>query len=403
MPIQNDQALMKRMLNTLDEAQQRWFVGREALRWGRGGIRRMCRVSGLSKPTVIKGIQELQSGTRLRVGERIRKVGGGRKKIEERDPKAIQSLVRIMDETTAGDPMSLLKWTNKSTYKIRDQLESLGHRLSEDTVQRLLKQMDYSLQGNQKDKEGVSGPGRDEQFRYINRKAREYMVQGEPVISVDAKKKEHEGNFKNSGRKWRRSGHAPEVNIYDYPSLAEGPAIPYGAYDVGRNKGMVNVGMTHDTAEFVVESIRRWWRLMGRRCYPGSRRWLICADGGGSNRSRNRAWKYHLQQLSRELSVEITVCHYPPGTSKWNKIEHRLFSFISMNWRGEPLVSYETVVNLISATTTRTGLKVKAVLDARKYAMGVQISDAEMAGLNLCPHEKHPQWNYTLRPGTPSI
>ena len=399
MQMQKEAVLLKRVMDTLDEAQQRWFVGREALRCGRGGIRRMCALSGLSKPTVIKGVRELQSGRRLRVEGRIRRPGAGRKRVEERDPQLVHVLTRIMEETTAGDPMSLLKWTSKSTYHIRDQMAQLGHGLSEDTVQRLLKQMDYSLQGCRKEKEGLGGSERDAQFRYINAQAREYQRRGEPVISVDAKKKERVGNFKNSGRKWRPKGQAPEVNVYDYPSLAEGPAIPYGAYDPARNEGMVNVGMTHDTAEFAVESIRRWWRHMGRRRYPQARRLLICADGGGSNGARNRAWKYYLQQLGRQLGLEITVCHYPPGTRKWNKIEHRLFSFISLNWRGEPLVSYETVVNLISGTTTRSGLKVRAMLDSRAYATGTEISDEAMAGLQLRPHAKYPQWNYTLLPG----
>jgi hypothetical protein len=258
--------------------------------------------------------------------------------------------------------------------------------------------MDYSLQANRKDKEGESHADRDRQFRYINETAKRFLKANEPVISVDTKKKERVGNFKNSGRKWRKTGAAPKVNIHDFPSLAEGTAIPYGAYDVRRNQGMVNVGMTHDTAEFAVESIRRWWRRFGIRHYPGARRLFICADSGGSNAARNRAWKYYLQHFSDETGLEVVVGHYPPGTSKWNKIEHRMFSFISMNWKGEPLVSFETVVNMICATKTRQGLRIKALLDHGVYETGIKISDEQMRGLNLQPHRQNPEWNYSLLP-----
>jgi hypothetical protein len=391
--------LMLKLLGTLDEAQKRWYIGREAILLGHGGIKQMCEISGLSKPTVIKAVRELRGEGALRADVcRIRAAGGGRKKLEERDPEIGQLLQEVMEETTAGDPMSLLRWTSKSTYQIRDQLAALGHPVSEDTIQRRLKEMDYSLQANVKEKEGRAPAERDQQFRYINRLAKEHMARGEPVISVDAKKKERVGAFKNAGRKWRRKGEPVEVNVYDYPSLAVGTATPYGAYDWQKNQGMVNVGMSHDTAEFAVESLRRWWRSVGRRQYPDVRRLLICADGGGSNGSRNRAWKYYLQQLANELALEVTVCHYPPGTSKWNKIEHRMFSFISLNWRGEPLVSFETVVNLISATTTRTGLKIKARLDKRFYETGIEIPDEEMEKLNLRWHDQNPQWNYSLFP-----
>jgi len=359
----------------------------------------MCEVSGLSKPTVIKGVKELRSPQALRPeGGRIRQVGGGRKTLEERDPQLIQRLRQMMEETTAGDPMSLLRWTSKSTYQIRDELRREGHPVSEDTVQRRLKELEYSLQGNVKTKEGGASPERDQQFRYIDGLAQEYVARGEPVISVDAKKRERIGAFKNAGRNWRPKGDPVEVNVYDFPSLGVGTATLYGAFDGQTNQGMVNVGMSHDTAEYAVESIRQWWRRVGRRKYAQARRLLICADGGGSNGSRNRAWKYFLQQLSNECGLEITVCHYPPGTSKWNKIEHRMFSFISLNWKGEPLVSFETVINLISATTTRTGLKIKARLDKRIYSTGIKIAKEEMEKLNLRLHEKNPQWNYSLSP-----
>lgn len=399
--IQVDVTLFRKVLRTLNEAQRRWLVGREALRHGRGGIQRMAEASGLSKPTVLKGIRELQSKRELVAEEgRVRKSGGGRKPVEMHDPKFTQLLEQVMDESTLGDPMSPLKWNSRSTYQIQQYLASQGHPVSEDTIQRRLRELDYSLQANRKDKEGKSHAERDRQFRYINGTAKRFLKQGEPVISVDTKKKERVGNFKNNGQKWHKKGQAPEVNVHDFPSLAKGTAIPYGAYDVHRNEGMVNVGMTHDTAEFAVASIRRWWRQFGVRHYPTARRLFICADSGGSNAARNRAWKYYLQRFSDEVNLEIVVGHYPPGTSKWNKIEHRMFSFISMTWRGEPLVSFETVVKLISATKTKQGLRVKAVLDKSRYETGVKISPEQMKALNLKPHTQNPEWNYSLLPRT---
>ena len=392
-----DRALTK-LLSTLDEAQKRWFVGREALLLGHGGVKRLCELSGLSKPTVLRGIRELKAQHPLRQEGRVRQAGGGRKPLQQQDPEAFRLLQQIMEESTAGDPMSLLKWSSKSTYQIRDQLVAQGHPISEDTVARWLKALDYSLQANAKEREGPSPPERDRQFRYLNALAKEHMARQEPVISVDAKKKERVGAFKNAGRQWRPKGKPQEVNVYDFPSLAVGTAVPYGAYDLQKDQGLVNVGRSHDTAEFAVESIRRWWHTIGRPAYPQARRLLICADGGGSNGSRNRAWKYHLQGLADQLALEITVCHYPPGTSKWNKIEHRMFSFISMHWKGQPLVSFETVINLISATTTRSGLNIQAVLDERDYETGQSISDEQMQQLCLRKHEQDPQWNYTLSP-----
>ena len=397
--VNQDASLFKRILGALDEGQRRWLVGREALRLGRGGIQRMLEVSGLSKPTILKGIKELHSRRALGGdGNRIRRRGGGRKPIEEHDPEVTDLLEQIMEESTVGDPMSPLKWSSKSSYQIQQYLESKGHRISEDTIQRRLRKLDYSLQANIKDKEGTSHAERDRQFRYLNETAKRFLAEGEPVISVDTKKKERVGEFKNPGRKWRKKGEAPRVQIHDFSSLGKGMAIPYGAYDVYRNEGMVNVGMTHDTAEFAVESIRRWWRVFGRRHYAAARQVFICADSGGSNGSRNRAWKYYLQRFSDETGLNVVVGHYPPGTSKWNKIEHRMFSFISMNWKGEPLVSFETVVNLISATTTRRGLRVKAVLDKRWYETGVKISDEQMKDLNIRPHNQNPAWNYSISP-----
>jgi len=401
--VQQDVKLFRKVLGTLNEAQRRWVVGREALRHGRGGIQRMVEASGLSKPTILRGIRELH-GTRKLIAEegRVRKPGGGRKPVEAHDPEITRLLELVMDESTVGDPMSPLKWNSRSTYQIQQYLAAQGHPVSEDTIQRRLRELNYSLQANRKDKEGQSHADRDRQFRYINRTAKRFLKQGEPVISVDSKKKERVGNFRNSGQKWRKKGQAPKVNVHDFPSLAEGTAIPYGAYDVHRNEGMVNVGMTHDTAEFAVESIRRWWRQCGVRHYPAARRLFVCADSGGSNAARNRAWKYYLQKFSDEAKLEIVVGHYPPGTSKWNKIEHRMFSFISMNWKGEPLVSFETVVRMISATTTKQGLRVKAVLDKSRYETGVKISKEQMNQLNIKPHRQNPEWNYSFIPRTRS-
>lgn len=359
----------------------------------------MVEVSGLSKPTILKGMRELRSRRVLGGdGSRIRRSGGGRRRIEEQDPELTGVLEKIMEESTVGDPMSPLKWSSKSSYQIQEYLESLGHHLSEDTVQRRLRELDYSLQANIKDKEGASHAQRDRQFRYLNQTAKRFLAAGEPVISVDTKKKEKVGEFKNPGRKWRKKGQAPKVQIHDFPSLGKGTAIPYGAYDVYRNEGMVNVGMTHDTAEFAVESIRRWWQFFGRRRYAKAGQVFLCADSGGSNGNRNRAWKYYLQRFSDETGLKVVVGHYPPGTSKWNKIEHRMFSFISMNWKGEPLVSFETVLNLISATTTRRGLRVRAVLDKHWYETGVKISDEQMRGLKIRLHSQNPEWNYTILP-----
>ncbi len=396
--MQQADALTLRVLKTLNEAQARWYVAREAVARGRGGLKGMSELTGMSRPTILKGIRELQAKTPLQTGDRVRAAGGGRKRVEDADPGFVRALERIMAENTAGDPMSLLRWTNKSTGRIAEELTQLGHAASDETVRRKLLEMEYSLQANRKTLEGSSPVERDDQFRYINRLVKQCLRRGDPVLSVDTKKKERVGNFKNPGRTWRPQGQPSAVNIYDFPHLGEGPAIPYGAYDVGRNQGFVNVGISHDTAEFAVESLRRWWRLIGRRHYATATGLLLCADGGGSNGFRNRAWKYHLQHLADALGREVTVCHYPPGTSKWNKVEHRLFSYISLNWQGRPLISYETVVNLIGATRTKGGLRVKAALDAGTYDLGVKIPDVEMARLNLQPHRTLPQWNYTLRP-----
>jgi hypothetical protein len=389
-----------RVLDTLNEYQARLYVADKALDQGRGGISRLSELTGMSRTTITKAAAELNSRKKLAAAERgqIREAGGGRKKVEDADPALEAQLGKILEETSAGDPMSALRWTNKSTEAMAEELTRQGHPVSDKTVARCLREMGYSMQLNQKTREGPQHQNRDQQFRYINRQVALFRKSGDPVLSVDTKKKELVGPFKNGGRTWRPKGKPHRVNVHDFPSLAEGKAIPYGAYEVGEDRAVVNVGVTNDTAEFAVESIRRWWKLAGRKRKQGVKRILICADAGGSNSNRSRTWKFHLQELADELGMAITVCHYPPGTSKWNKIEHRLFSFISLTWKGQPLINYETVVNLIGATTTKSGLRVKAVLDTNEYETGVKVSNSQMEELSLRRHTTHPDWNYTLEP-----
>lgn len=395
---QRKNKIIMKVLSTLNEAQARLYVAEKTISLGRGGLKKMHELTGLSRPTIMKGMKELESSKDLsKIAEgKIRKAGGGRKRLTDLAPALVKDLTRIMDETTAGDPMSLLKWTGKSTNKIADEMARLGHPMSGMSVYRMLKEMGYSLQANVKTKEGKDRPGRDVQFKYINSQVKGFIESKDPVISVDAKKKENVGEFKNAGRTWRKE--KKEVLMHDFPHLGVGKAIPYGIYDLEKNMGMVNVGITHNTAEFAVESIRRWWKLIGGKEYPEAKKILICADSGGSNGSRVKAWRLYLQKLSDEFNLTITVCHYPPGTSKWNKIEHRMFSFISMNWKGEPLISYETIVNMIGATTTKSGLKIKARLDRNKYETGIKISDSEMKDIRIQHHRLHPEWNYTIFP-----
>jgi hypothetical protein len=389
-----------RVLGTLNEFQARLFVADKAIDQGRGGISRMSGLTGMSRTTITKAVAELTSRRKLRnvEGGRIRAAGAGRRKVEEADQQLKGELKRIVEQTTAGDPMSALRWTNQSTQSIAEELTRRGHAVSDKTVARCLLEMGYSMQLNRKTKEGPQHPNRDAQFRYINRQEAMFRASGDPVISVDTKKKELVGAFQNKGRTWRPQGQPYAVNVHDFPSQAEGKAIPYGTYDVLKNRAVVNVGTSHDTAEFAVESIRRWWRMDGRRRYRAAGRLLICADAGGSNSSRVRAWKVNLQAFADEIGIPITVCHYPPGTSKWNRVEHRLFSFISLTWKGKPLWNYETVVNLIGATRTKTGLRVKAVLDTNGYETGIEVSKEQMDGLAIRRHKRHPAWNYTLSP-----
>ena len=386
----------------MNEYQARLLVAEKAAELGRGGISHLSELTGMSRVTITQGLSELRGGKlRNPADGRVREPGGGRKKVEQVDAELSGQLREIVEETTAGDPMSPLKWTSKSTRTIAEELTRSGHPISSVTVGRCLEEMGYTLQANVKTREGSQHPNRDAQFRYLNRQVKSFRRSGDPVISVDTKKKELVGAFRNAGRRWLPKGKPDEVTVHDFPHLGKGKAIPYGAYDIALNRAVVNVGVTHETAEFAVESIRRWWRLDGKAYYRRAGRLLICADSGGSNGNRQRAWKLYLQALSDETGMAITVCHYPPGTSKWNKIEHRLFSFISLNWKGKPLVNFETVVNLIGGTRTSAGLKVKAVLDTNEYETGVAVSDEDIHQLRLKRHKVHPEWNYTVLPRKP--
>jgi transposase len=384
----------------LDERQRRLYLGSEARALGHGGIRLVAGAAGVREATVSLGVRELGSGAEP-LG-RARRPGGGRKRAAEADPGLVPALLALVEPEERGDPMSPLRWTVKSTRTLAAELTARGHKVSADTVARLLHQQGFSLQGNAKTIEGRQHPDRDAQFRYLNEQARAYRDAAEPVISVDTKKREQIGLFGNAGRQWRPAGEPARVRDHDFPGEAEGTAIPYGIYDVAANTGWVNVGTDHDTAAFAVESIRRWWDGRGSQDYPGARRLLITADAGGSNGYRTRAWKAGLAALAAGTGLEITCCHFPPGTSKWNKIEHRLFSHITMNWRGRPLTSHEVAVSSIAATTTRTGLTVHAELDPGRYPTGVKISNAQLDALPLTRHDWHGNWNYTLAPRAPS-
>lgn len=387
-----------RYLSTLNELDARHYVGLWAMELGWGGISQVHKITGKSMDTIRKGVHEVgnSSISKLKTEGRLRRKGGGRKKIVLKDPDVKKKIDNILEETTAGDPMSALKWTNKSTYTIARELSLHGKNISADTVQRIVRQQGYSLQSNVKSKETGSSEDRDSQFRYINSQVKQFMKKNNPVISVDTKKKELVGNFKNAGKRWLKKGEAEQVNIYDFEYLSKGKAIPYGIYELLRNNGFVNVGISHDTSEFAVESIRKWWKYIGRKNYPNASALLICADGGGSNASRSKLWKYYLQKLANETHLQIVVCHYPPGTSKWNKIEHKMFSFISMNWRGKPLTSYEVIINLIKNTMTKTGLKISAKIDRKIYKRGQKLSENELKKINVHTHKTNPQWNYTI-------
>jgi transposase len=384
------------LLPHLDERQRRLAIGAEARALGHGGIRAVARAAGVSEVTVSRGAAELESGQDP-LG-RVRRPGGGRRRLADLDPGLRPALLAMVEPDVRGDPMSPLRWTTKSTRRLAAELTGQGHRISADTVADLLREEGFSLQANAKTLEGKQHPDRDAQFRYLNEQVREHRDAGQPVISVDTKKKELVGEFKNGGREWQPGGEPVRVSVHDFADPALGKAVPYGIYDLAANAGWVNVGCDHDTAAFAVTSIRRWWHGQGKSTYPQATRLLITADAGGSNGYRTRAWKIELAALAAETGLTITVCHLPPSTSKWNKIEHRLFSHITMNWRGRPLTSHEVIVQTIAATTSRSGLRVHAELDTGTYPTGVRIGDADMAALPLTRHTFHGDWNYALHP-----
>jgi len=382
----------------LDERQRRRWLGVEARALGRGGVSVVSRATGASRSTVTAAVKELSQPESAKApAGRVRRVGAGRRSVTAGDPGLVSALEALVDPATRGDPMSPLRWTSKSTRTLAVELAGQGHPVGERTVARLLHEAGYSLQAVRKTREGGTHPDRDAQFRYLTGQVSEHLEAGQPVVSVDTKKKELVGQYKNSGREWQPKAEPEHVNVYDFIG-EQGKAIPYGVYDVAANTAWVSVGRDHDTAAFAVATLRRWWQAMGHPLYPNADRLLICADGGGSNGSRVRLWKVELAAFAAETGLRVTCCHLPPGTSKWNKIEHRLFSHISMNWRGRPLESHETVVQLIAATTTRTGLAVQAELDDRDYPNGVKISDQQMDALPLDRHDFHGNWNYSLRP-----
>jgi hypothetical protein len=381
----------------LDERARRLMAAGEAKSLGYGGISLVHRACGLSREAITRGIREIEDGAALSAG-RIRRPGAGRKSLLASDPGLVDALTGLIEDQTRGDPESPLRWIGKSTRALATALTRSHHPVSHTKVGRILHDLDYSLQSNRKTEEGTDHPDRDAQFRHINTVVKRAVAQGRPVISVDTKKKELIGNYRNAGQHWRPAKQPTTVRVHDFPTPAVPRAYPYGIYDVGRNTGFVNIGTDHDTGAFAVASIRGWWRHEGTRLYPSARTILITADGGGSNGWRLRLWKLELQKLADDTGLRLAVCHFPPGTSKWNKVEHRLFSFISSNWRGEPLRDYETVVNLIAKTTTAKGLTVTCRLDRRKYATGRKITNDELKRVNLHPASFHGEWNYVIRP-----
>jgi hypothetical protein len=386
--------------SVLDEQGRRRFAAAEAQAAGHGGVSAVARITGIARSTIGRGLTELREAGAPPPG-RVRRPGGGRKPLSVTDPSLLDDLRRLVEPTTRGDPDRPLLWTAKSLRNLTAGLCALGHRVCHNTVGTLLRTLGYSLQANRKTREGASHPDRDAQFGYLNEQVKAALAAGEPAISVDTKKKELIGDFKNGGREWRPRGEPEAVRVHDFLIPGLGRAVPYGVYDIGENAGWVSVGIDHDTASFAVNAIRRWWQLMGRARYPNATRLTITADSGGSNGARLRLWKRDLQKLADELGLTISVCHLPPGTSKWNKIEHRLFSFITQNWRGKPLVSHQVMIQLIAATTTKTGLKVHCELDPNTYPAGVKVTDAEIARVNLQRHDFHGDWNYTIIPSRP--
>ena len=386
------------LAGVLDERTRRLVAAAEAEALGFGGVSAVARASGLSRGTVIRGMAELKTAPEATRGPRIRRKGAGRKRTVDQDATLERDLESLVEPVTRGDPESPLRWTCKSVRQLAAQLNRMGHKTSHRMVAEILHGMDYSLQANRKTLEGASHPDRDAQYQHISDKIREFQADRQPVISVDTKKKELVGDFKNNGRELRPKGEPEKVRVHDFVIPKLGRAAPYGVYDVTQNAGWVSVGMDHDTAAFAAQSIRRWWESMGQEAYPQARRLLITADCGGSNGARVRLWKLELQRLADETGMEISICHLPPGTSKWNKIEHRLFSFISQNWRGKPLVSHQVIVNLIAATTTKAGLRVRAEVDPGQYPKGVKVSDKDLASIRIERDKFHGDWNYTILP-----
>ncbi len=388
----------------LSERARRIWAAAEARALGRGGITAVAKATGLGRRTIWMGTTEIEGGTHVLDDEdRVRKVGAGRKKLTDTDQTLRTDLDFLVDPTTRGDPCSPLRWTCKSLNTLAKALKEMGHKVSPRKVGYLLQEMGFSLQGMRKTREGSQNPDRNAQFEFINDTVSTVMGGGQPVISVDTKKKELIGEFKNDGSEWQPTGYPEEGNTHDFPSQARGKAVPYGIYDIFNNTGWVSVGISHDTAEFAVASIKRWWKEMGLALYPDAKELLIIADSGGSNGSRIRLWKFELQNLANELGIAIRVCHFPPGTSKWNKIEHRMFCHITRNWRGRSLTSFETVVNLIANTTTESGLEIGAALDERVYKKGIEVSKAEFASINLVREEFHGDWNYAIQPRNRSV
>jgi hypothetical protein len=398
--VESLRAKFEAVLPHLDERQQRLVMAGEARSLGHGGIAAVASATGASRSRICQGVAELEVGE-APLG-RVRRRGGGRKALTATDPALIAALLALVEPTRRGDPESSLCWTTLSTRKLAAELSAAGHQVGADTVARLLREQGFSLQGNAKTLEGAQHPDRDAQFSYLNDQAGDHLGAGDPVISVDTKKKELVGQYKNGGKEWRPAGRPEQVKVHDFIDPTSGKANPYGVYDLGTDAGWVSVGTDHDTAAFAVATIRRWWQAAGTEAYPNASRLLITADGGGSNGYRTRLWKTELAALAAETGLTITVCHLPPGTSKWNKIEHRLFSHISMNWRGRPLTSHDVIVQTIAATTTHTGLTVHAELDTDAYPTGIKIPDTQMKALHatgtLHRHEWHPEWNYTLNP-----
>ncbi len=396
----------ERLAPLMDERLTRLWAASEALALERGGIAAVTKATGILGKRIRYGIRYLKEVERRPPVEpprqqRIRRPGAGRKPLIEKDPTIVTDLDALVEPTTRGDPESPLRWTCKSVRKLAEELRTMGHRISPQKVSELLHEMEYSLQGTHKTREGSTHPDRNAQFEHINAQARRFQRAGEPVISVDTKKKELVGDFANGGKEWRPVGEPEPVRVHDFIDKRLGKAIPYGVYDIRRNEGWVNVGIDHDTAEFAVASIRRWWTRMGRRAYPDATRLLVTADAGGSNGYRTKLWKLQLQRFANETGLDVTVAHYPPGTSKWNKIEHRMFCHISENWRGRPLESVETIVSLIGNTTTKSGLRIESALDRRRYKKAVEVSDLQLATVDIRPHRFHGDWNYTIRVAPP--